>query len=1492
MQEQQFQSRLLDPQVREPYSPLDYTTVRERMFDNTKRALVQRFPLDNERYRLELEDADYDGKRDFSLAEQRKAILENRTLAVPLKGRWRLVDAVTGDTVDKTNRRVVMNVPYLTERGTFIRNGHEVGLNYMMRLQPGVYTRVRGNGLYEAHVNPEQGSGQQFKMELDPESGIFNIRRGYRKYHLYPLLKAAGVTDDELAASWGKDLLAVNRAAIKYNAHRQSIKSPVSPMYKNAQDAEGLPVDPAELDDEEPVDVEDLPKDKYAELLEELRKNKVNPGATELTLGRRYEQVTPDLLINTSNKLLRLSKDQATPDYRDSLQYQTVMGPAEYLAERIVKDGGRVGRNLLWRATNKTSLDKIPSGALNRHIDSLFNESRHSYYVEGSSPFEAIDGSTRITRLGEGGIAGVRTAPAETRDVQDTYKGFIDPVRSVESLRVGLDMHLSESARIGDDGRLYNTFVNAKTGKKELIDSLTASRAIVSTPDQMDSKDAFVPAFVGDEGIQYVPKKSVQYYLSTDDEMFSLGSNLVPLKGATMSNRLLMGSKYLSQALPLVNREAPLVRTAKAGGGSYEAMVGEKMGARRASSAGTVESVSKDAIKIKRADGEIDNYELYNNFPANHKGYVRSIPTVTKGASVKPGQLLAHTNYTDDQGDAAVGVNLKTAYLNWRGVTFEDAVAISESAARKLTSEHMYKQRLPVDPSVSTDPKAYKGLFPGRFTTEQLKHIGDDGMAKSGTKLNRGDPVAVAIRTREPSPGSLGRRMRTDDSLVWDHDYEGVVVDSVSGDDYHSVYIRSNAPAEEGDKLTIRAGGKGIISSVIPDSQMPLDANGEPFEQLLSPLGIISRTNPSQLIETVMGKVAKKTGKPVYIESFPKENIAEWAKKQLAQNELSPEEDVVDPASGKTIPKVLTGYLYSMKVKHTAEGKLSGRGAGQGYTVDELPMSGGPEGSKRLGSLESSAVAGHGAMQVLRDAKLVRGQRNDDYWRDFRMGKTPKEPGMPLVHKKFFAHLEAAGLSLKDRGRDVELFAMTDADAKKLSGGRELASAETYDAKTFSPKAGGLFDPKLFGDDGDEWAYMQLPEPLPNPLMEDALAASLNISPKIFNEILSGKRALPGATKDPKTGPPAIMDGLKKVNLEGTIASSLKELKTGSPSSRDKALKRYRLLMGMKLHNRQPADFMMTRIPVLPPKYRPITPVGDVNIAADANYLYKEMIQTRQDIEQAKDVLPEDRVREMEAQMYDRYKALVGLADPDSKELQEKNVGGMLKWAFGKGAPKYGGYQHKVLGSHLDTVGRGVVVPDPKLKLDELGIPEAMAWEIFEPYVVRELSQKGSPTTSAVRMVADRHQVARKALMDVMAKRPVLMNRAPTLHRFGIMAFQPKLVAGKVIRVSPSIVKPLNMDFDGDAANIHVPASPEAVEEAYRKMMPHGRNLFTPRSDTAHYKPMAEYAHGLYLATRVKSGEKATKVFETDKQAVQAYRRGEIDIDTPVKVLRKEKDGK
>ena len=2215
MAEQKFISKLLDPGKRAIYDPYDYSAVRNQLFDNVQNSITQRFPIENERYVLSVDDIDYGTSRDFSLKDQKQAILENRSLDVPLKGRWMLTDKETGKPIARTQKVILMNVPYLTERGTFIRNGYETSMNYMFRLQPGVYTRLRNNGRFEAHINPAQGTGRQFKVELDPDTGLFNARVGTRQYKMYPLLKAAGVTDSEIRKAWGPELLATNRKASDIQDPNILIQAPIVPgaIKKEAQDK----------------------VDKYRDLLEQMKGNELNPNMVEATLGKRYDRVSPDLLLATAGKLLKLSRGDAEPDYRDSLEFQTVQGPADYIAERIVRDGGGVARNILWKATNRGNFDFMHAGMLNPHVDSVFNESRHSGYIEGSSPIEALDSSTKITRIGEGGISGVRSAPDETRDVQDTFKGFVDPIRSPEcyaadmevmtedgwkkwpdvtktdklacligknrrlqfrrplalqryylegcmygadtamvsylvtgnhrmwgrlfnnkkkghisdyrfidaaelsdkknilfnsgdyrywtqedpcssfqlpliasegegtqkkgnppvgafraqykehinmrfwapfmgwflaegsatyqpkktvyktcisqvkeanpdsfeelrelldvlpfhytvmhgergfcinqkqltaylsqfgkcnekyipdyifeaahdvqklfvgallkgdgrrdgngrlralcttsrklaedfhrllfrmgqsstvyfepddreeryhgcwvvyihtrkeravyyknsrhpegqyfeqeyrghvycatvpggllyvrrhgkcgfwcgnSLRVGLDMYLSYGVRKGNDGKLYNEFLNPKTGRREWVDSVTASRSIVSTHDYITSKEKYIPAFVGNKGIQIVPKKSVQYFLDSPDQLFSTGANLVPVKSGIMNNRLLMGSKCPTQALPLVNREAPLVR-AKKGKTSFEHWVAGLTGVRRASSPGVVQSVGKDSIKVRQAGGKIENYELYDNFPANQKGYIRSIPKVKKGDKVQAGQLLATTNYASDDGVAALGTNLKAAYMNYKGLNFEDAMVISESAARKLTSEHMYKNKLPVKDNIEVDKKRFKALYPGRYTVEQYKKIGDDGMIKPGQVVTRGDPLILGIRDNEPGPGSLGRRIKTDVSEKWDHDYEGVVVDVVGGKRFNTVYVRANAPAQVGDKLSNRFGGKGVIAEVVTDASMPMDGKGDRFDILLSPLGLQSRVNPAQLIEVWMGKIANKTGKPIRLESFPEEDIAERTRRELKAHGLSDTEDIVDPETGKTIPKVATGYSYIYKLKHTAETKEGARNVGS-YTIDEMPLTGGKQGcfapkqriktlygerrianivekrrsehvwscdpetaewgyypitdwfsyrafvedvlcielggvptstgnkrikwksclyptkkhqiekygeglvdadtikpgdhlvtwgplptenqmqllygtmlgdghlcennffsvkhstkqknymhfketvlagllpsrskvyrcirkgtdkqysaqaitvglpyvveqmkrvcldaegkrhitqqwldligdlglavwilddgsisnhakkkgqkpspqgtlctlgfseeevdlavdflnrwsgiesahkhevkrgkkasqytiylgvnicwqlldlisrvipaqaiprskrwlqqyveerqlgkppclleniciigkvpalvkdvrpychdkpgvaeinvydftvahtsrytaggvlvsnSKRLGNLQTSALVGHSAMRILKDSKIIKGQRNDDFWREFRMGRMPKTPGEPLVHKKFFEHLKGAGINIQENNNRIDIFAMTDKSAKKLTGGREVETDATFNPKTFTPEKGGLFSPDIFGPDGKEWGYIQLDEPLPNPVMEDTLSRALKLTKKDYNEILLGQKELDG-----ETGGKAIGKALNKIDLDSEIKVSLDTIKQSTGAKKDAATKRYRALMSMKLQGLQPKDFMLDRVPVLPPQFRPITQAEGVNIAADVNYLYKSLMQSRNDLREAQDVLPEKRLNKARGKIYADYKAITGLSDPDSAKMQSKNVGGLLKWVFGKGTPKGGAYQRKVLGSALDITGRSVVSPNPSLKLNQVGMPEKQAWKAYESFIVRKLSQKGHKTTAAIRMVADKHPAAYAAMKEVMEERPVLVNRSPTLHKYGIMAFWPRLVKGNTLQVNPSIVTPYNMDFDGDAVNYHVPVSREAVKEAIGKMMPE-HNLLSARDFTAHYKPEYEFVHGLYLATRKRAGEKASMTFKTKKDAIAAYERGEIDADTPINVLEK-----
>lgn len=1448
---QDFQTRLLDPVGSEPYDPTDYAKVRSRILDNTKNAFSQRFPVENERYALELTDLSYD-PYEPTLADEKEAVLNNGNVTAKLRGRWKLTNKETGE-VQHSRPRILMNVPWMTERGTFIRNGSEKSINYMFRLVPGVYARKKDNGIYEAHVNPKQGTGAQFKIELDPESGVFRVRQGTRTYKLYTLLKRAGVTDDQIKKSWGPELLAVNHRA--------------SDILKPSQNFQG-----------------NIPKvavDKtadYDDLLERMLRTELDATSTELTLGKAHPALTPETLLDSSSKVLRLSQGKDTEDFRDSLEFQKIDGPADYFAERIIRDGGGLARQLLWRASRKGTLDDLPPAPMNKHVDAIFNESNHAGYVDGSGLFSAIDLSTRISRIGEGGISGVRTAPSETRAVQDSFAGFIDPARSVESLRVGLDVYMTDGVRKGDDGRLYTKMVNARTGKEEWVDNLTAARSRVATRAEFESGGQFVPAFQGSKGIKITPKKDVDYYIMDDTRMFSKGANSVPGKSGIMANRLHMGSKYGTQAMPLAEREAPLVRT-KQGDSTAEENLGQLLGVRKADFNGRVLKIDANTITVGSPDGEKKTYQIYDNFPFNQKGYLRSIPQVKLGDEVKKGQVLASTNFTDDKGVSAQGRNLRVAYISWKGHTYEDAIAISESAAKKLSAEKMYKKRMPVTGNTQFDRKAFMGKFSGMFTKEQMDTIDDQGMVKKGTVLRKGDPMITAVRENEAKPGSMGRRTRTALVETWDHDYEGVVAETRKGDKHATVYTRANVPMKTGDKMSSRYAAKGVVN-VLPDTEMPLDADGKPYDVLLSPLGIISRVNPSQVVEALAGKVARKTGKPEVLGGFDGEMIDKY-EKRLKEVGLAPTETLYDPQTGRAIPEVLTGEAFYYRLMHMAEDKGGGRGVGASSGEDS-PVRGGKSGAKFLGGLTTSALVSHNAMKVLKDAKLVRGQANDEFWRDFRMGRMPKMPGRPLVNEKFYEHLRGAGINVDENAERVNFFGMTNEQARKLSKGHELQIARTYNQKNMQPIDGGLFDPKLFGNNGDDWAFIQLDEPLPNPVMEPAMASILGMTQKQFGQVMAGEETLNG-----KTGGTAIQLALQKINMEDEIKSAMQSLRSASPSQKDKALKRYRFLKSMEEQGVHPKDFMMERIPVLPPKFRPVTQLDGANVTADANLMYRSLLFARDDLRQAKERLPDESIKGARRQIYNNYKALTGMYNPDDTKMEEKNVQGLLKWVFGKGSSKYGAYNRRVLGTSMNIVGRGVVVPNPAMPLNKMGIPIKDAWDVFEPFVVRNMVRAGYQPTDAIRKVAERDKKAEDFLREAVKERPILVNRAPTLHKYGVMAFEPVLVKGSSVQVSPSIVTPYNMDFDGDTVTYYAPVSKDAVEEARKRMTPEA-NLISPRNMTAQYVPKNEFLQGLYLATRAGKGP-AKKTFRTMKEAQDAYNKGEIDIDTPIVILEKSK---
>lgn len=1659
----------------EPYDVLDYPEIRKRIKNNLAKAVQSRFPLESEKYVLGVDNLHFADK-DFSPRDEKDALLHGKTLGTRLKGDWVLYDKASGKEIDRKQNNTFISVPYLTNRGVFIRNGNEYGLRNMFRLRPGMYTRIKGDGIIATHVNPAQGTGRQSNILLSPTTGVFTWKLGTRNYGLLPLLMAAGKTEPEIRKAWGDEL---------FDNNYKKFKGIIEGSSKR-----------------ETQEYRDLWNDK-------LSKYKLDPETTEMTLGRPYDTLNGDTILDTTKKILRVAQTytDAETDNRDGLQFQNIVGAADYLPERIVRDGGGLFKKVLSRIDRDGNLSSVPSGVFQPHVDSVFQEDRHAAYIDGANPMEGIDVSTSVSRIGEGGLGSVDAASEESRGIHNSYLGFIDPIRcyakdtelltqtgwvkvqdvtkdtilaiptphyvtyakpnsvhvyprsekpqiqysdgtvefnvtpnhrmlvktasngyrfvfaedmlesdtdymvriysdgvykdhtlsrsgfkkivytgnvycpsvlgglvicrgssnteafvcgnSPESQAVGLQVFLTHGVKKDSKGNLY-TKLRTPDGNTSYVNMNTALKGIVATPEYFDPSgdpNEMIPAFNKGGDMDYYPRKDVNYYLADSSRLMSDNTGFIAGIGGLRSNRTMLGSKATGQAVSLPNREAPLVQRYLPGEDgedtTTEAFMGPKLGAKFAEMNGRVLSVNDDEITYRGEDGKKHTVELYNNLPANNKGWLTNTPLVQPGDIIHKGQAIAKSNYTDDNGHAATGVNLRVAMVNGpnAGTTY-DAITVSESAAKtKLASEQMYKTRVPVDNDTVYDKNRFlKAFDTSDFTKEQLDTIGEDGLVMPGTVLHKGDPMVLATSLREPGIHGVSKRGSTPIIERWEHDYPGTVIDIGSSSKNKTIYTKALTPAKVGDKmcysedteiltdngwlpiakltkdykvlsveptkvanflwqyptdliafdytgkmyhafsdkldtlvtpnhkhlvrfkhedkwrladseeifgesvdrlissdtkhvewvevldrnnvkeewveytgkvycctvptyhtLCVRRNGKicwsgnstvfgnkGVIGQILPDDQMLQDANGQPFEVYQSPLGLPSRVNPMVLGSLQLGKIAKHDGKPVVWKDFTDQPMADTVLQMLQDRGLKESEDLYDPSTGKTIPDISTGYLYYLKFKHMGDSKEKARGTGL-YTMEELPLKGGNESARRFGSMEIGALIGHTGAQseILKDAKLVRGQENNEFWRAVRNGDPVPTPGIPLVHKKFFEHLRAAGVNLEDRGKNIHMFAADNKDIDKLTGNRKVSSNGTYDAKDLRPIQGGLFDPAIFGANGDQWASYDLPEPVLNPLMEKAVSSILGWKDKDLNAVLDGEMEVNG-----KTGPQAVKDALSNINIEKEFRAAQQALKSEKLPAlkRDKLLKRYRYLGALAREHKNPSDLFLDKLPILPPKYRPVSIIGnDVGIVSDANYLYKSMIDAAQDFKEAKEALPDEMLIDARKNLHNSITALVGLTDPDDKKLQDKGIEGVLKWAFGKGSPKYSSLHRKVFGATTDTGGLAVISPDNNLGMDEVGLPENGAWAAYEPFVVRNLRQNGYPMSKAIEAVQERTPAAKQALEEELKKRPVLVNRAPTLHKYNIMALWPRITKNATISYNPLIAKGMNSDHDGDS---------------------------------------------------------------------------------------------
>lgn len=374
---------------------------------------------------------------------------------------------------------------------------------------------------------------------------------------------------------------------------------------------------------------------------------------------------------------------------------------------------------------------------------------------------------------------------------------------------------------------------------------------------------------------------------------------------------------------------------------------------------------------------------------------------------------------------------------------------------------------------------------------------------------------------------------------------------------------------------------------------------------------------------------------------------------------------------------------------------------------------------------------------------------------------------------------------------------------------------------------------------------------------------------------------------DARMGAEAIRDLLKQINLEEEIKNIREELPlTNSETKAKKLTKRLKLIEAFYGSGNKPEWMIMDVLPVLPPDLRPLVPLDGGRFAtSDLNDLYRRVINRNNRLKRLLDLnAPDIIVRNEKRMLQESVDALLdngrrGRAITGSNKRPLKSLADMIKG-------KQGRFRQNLLGKRVDYSGRSVIVVGPTLRLHQCGLPKKMALELFKPFIFSKLEFRGLATTikAAKKMVEREEPVVWDILEDVIREHPILLNRAPTLHRLGIQAFEPVLVEGKAIQLHPLVCTAYNADFDGDQMAVHIPLTIEAQLEA-RSLMMSTNNILSPASGEPIIVPSQDVVLGLYYLTREKiNAQGEGKYFSSPQEAQNFYEAGLIDIHAKVRM--------
>ena len=1396
------------------------------------------------------------------------------TWANPVRISADLVNKHTGEVVDSVKNMKVADIPKVTDRNTYMIGGNEYQFTKQLRLKPGVYTRRRGSGEISSFINAdktidfERGFNRDFKINFEPDTKLFKMNYANRTVPLISALRISGANDDELKKMWGSEIFEAN--AKRYRNLENDTKTMYNAVFGKRPDSS--------------LSQDQMRKD----IRNRLETTGLNPDVTSQTLGKPFDRVTPEVLSLASKKIVDINKGVVEPDDREALIFKSVHDADSLIKDNLLKSGKKIASGSKWKLKKANKIRAgLSSDSFKPYISGSITSSKLSNPPSQQNVLSILGEGTKTTVTGEGGIGSSNAITEDIRQISNTEAGYIDPLHTPEGGAIGVSNHLALGAmKIGD--RLFAPH-RTMDGKVHMISPDERYDKYTSFADEFDlsgdrpkPKSKEVTALHRNDIVK-VPASKVDYIIHSPQAMFDSAVNLIPFNHSIQANRGLTASKMQEQAVSLKHRENPLFDIVTPTGKSLSSEIMQVIGIPHSPVSGEVTSISDDSIKIKDIAGKSHEIQLYNNFSLNSESFLHNEPLVKIGDSVKKGQVLADNNFTKN-GKYALGTNLDIAYTPWKGYSFEDSAVMSRSAADKLTSMHMYDIKDKRTPKGVFSKSKFKAYYPEELKAANAAKLDKDGVVKPGQIVEPGDVVIAHLERQEATAddiavGRLDKQLKRDmanKAQVWDKPFRGVVTGVEKPGSNVVVNIRTEEPLKEADKIVGLHGNKHIISKILPDEEMPFNPRtGKHVDITMSPIGVSNRINTSQIFEAEAGKIAQATGKPYKIQNFDGHDTARKILKELKDLGLSDKETLINPDTGKALKEqIATGVAHIIKQEHKVDHKFSARYR-DGHDAYEQASSGGETGGKNLGRMEIGAMLARGAYHNLREMYDIKGQKNDEWWRALETGQTPPPVKNAYVWDKLLADMRGAGVNVEQEGKTLTLKPLTDKDVEQITAGKLARPTETYRKKNFEPVRGGLFDPSLTGGmRGERFTHIELPEKILNPITKNATASLVGISRPELDNVIHGKKfvdtktgaiVVPGTT-GAVSGGPAIENLLSRVDLNKIESNAKQVTKTSkNPVDLNKAHKQLRYVKALRENNMKPTDYMVSKIPVTPPKFRPIFQMGggESVVISDENELYQSLAQTSEAMKDLKKSMHNAGMKgdieniqlaEVRGQLHDELAALQGVGDPTSFLHNIKNKKGFIRQIDGdEKQTKHGFFQKKLMTRRQDLVGRSTITLDPNIDSDHIGIPKEMATKIFQPFIVQELVGMGYTPLDAKEQIEKGTKVFQQARQNVADKRLVIANRAPTLHKYNMSAFKPILTDKKSIDVSGNVISGLfGGDFDGDTFQIHVPITTKAIKEA-EQMLP-SRNMLKAGYSTVLNAPAMDAVAGTWLASRGMGG--------------------------------------